>query len=227
MLAASMAPPPPSPPAPTRVWISSIIKMMFPSSLISLMMFLRRSSNSPRYFVPESNMPKSNSMIFLSKSISGTSPSTMRRAKPSAIAVLPTPGSPMSTGLFFCLLARIWIARSISSLRPTRGSISPAAAAAVRSLPNSSSAAWPPEAFDDEALEAPPVDSWLLLLFSAPMTSCNCLVISDGIASTSTFIFSKTLATLPSFSRRMDKRMWAGSMTSMFNSLASFAQSAR
>ena len=33
--------------------------------------------------------------------LSGTSPSTMRRASPSTMAVFPTPGSPMSTGLFF------------------------------------------------------------------------------------------------------------------------------
>ena len=36
----------------------------------------------------------------LSLSSSGTSPLTMRSASPSAIAVLPTPGSPISTGLF-------------------------------------------------------------------------------------------------------------------------------
>ena len=33
--------------------------------------------------------------------ISGTLFSTMRCARPSAMAVLPTPGSPISTGLFF------------------------------------------------------------------------------------------------------------------------------
>jgi hypothetical protein len=31
----------------------------------------------------------------------GTSPLSMRMARPSTMAVLPTPGSPMSTGLFF------------------------------------------------------------------------------------------------------------------------------
>ena len=35
-----------------------------------------------------------------SRSESGTSPETMRWARPSTMAVLPTPGSPMSTGLF-------------------------------------------------------------------------------------------------------------------------------
>ena len=45
----------------------------------------------------------------LSRSPSGTSPRTMRWASPSTIAVLPTPGSPISTGLFFVLRDRIWI----------------------------------------------------------------------------------------------------------------------
>jgi hypothetical protein len=40
------------------------------------------------------------------RSTSGTSPSTMRRARPSAIAVLPTPGSPTYSGLFFCAAAQ-------------------------------------------------------------------------------------------------------------------------
>ena len=39
-------------------------------------------------------------MTRLSFSPSGTSPRTMRCASPSTIAVLPTPGSPISTGLF-------------------------------------------------------------------------------------------------------------------------------
>ena len=37
----------------------------------------------------------------LSRNTSGTSPLTMRCANPSAMAVLPTPGSPIRTGLFF------------------------------------------------------------------------------------------------------------------------------
>ena len=39
-------------PAPTRLWISSMNRMMSPRSPISFMTFLRRSSNSPRYFEP-------------------------------------------------------------------------------------------------------------------------------------------------------------------------------
>ena len=51
----------------------------------------------------------SSAKIVLSFSPSGTSPRTMRCARPSTIAVLPTPGSPISTGLFLVLRERIWI----------------------------------------------------------------------------------------------------------------------
>ena len=62
----------------------------------------------------------------LSRRPSGTSPSAMRWARPSTMAVLPTPGSPMSTGLFFVLRDRIWITRRISPSRPMTGSSLPA-----------------------------------------------------------------------------------------------------
>ena len=64
----------------------------------------------------------------------------MRRASPSTIAVLPTPGSPMSTGLFFVRRDSTWMMRRISSSRPMTGSILPARAASVRSRPYFSSA---------------------------------------------------------------------------------------
>jgi hypothetical protein len=60
-------------------------------------------------------------------------PATMRCARPSATAVLPTPGSPISTGLFLVRLLRIWMARRTSSSRPITGSSFPSRAAAVRS----------------------------------------------------------------------------------------------
>jgi hypothetical protein len=47
----------------------------------------------------------------------------MRWAMPSTMAVLPTPGSPMSTGLFFVRRESTCITRRISSSRPTTGSI--------------------------------------------------------------------------------------------------------
>ena len=57
---------------------------------------------------------------------------------PSTIAVLPTPGSPISTGLFLERRERISIVCSISSARPTTGSSPPALACSVRSRPYSS-----------------------------------------------------------------------------------------
>ena len=49
----------------------------------------------------------------------------MRSARPSASAVLPTPGSPTSSGLFLRRRHSTWIIRSISSWRPISGSMPP------------------------------------------------------------------------------------------------------
>ena len=88
-------------PAPTMVWSSSINRMIRPSCLLnSLRTAFRRSSNSPRNFAPASREPRSNDSTRLSFKPSGTSPLTILCAKPSTIAVLPTPGSPINTGLF-------------------------------------------------------------------------------------------------------------------------------
>ncbi len=78
-------------------------------------------------------------MTRLSRSCSGTAPSTIAWARPSTIAVLPTPASPMSTGLFLVRRLRISIVCSISSARPMTGSSSPLRARSVRSVPNLSS----------------------------------------------------------------------------------------
>ena len=59
----------------------------------------------------------------------------IRRARPSTIAVLPTPGSPISTGLFFVRRESTCITRRISLSRPMTGSIFPCRASAVRSRP--------------------------------------------------------------------------------------------
>ncbi len=64
----------------------------------------------------------------------------MRWAKPSTMAVLPTPDSPIRTGLFFVRRLKIWSTRSISSDRPMTGSNWPSWASCVRSRPNSSKA---------------------------------------------------------------------------------------
>ena len=70
---------------------------------------------------------------FLSFRLSGTSPLRMRSARPSTMAVLPTPGSPIKTGLFLVRRESTWTVRRISSSRPITGSILPSRAAWVRS----------------------------------------------------------------------------------------------
>ena len=134
MLAASMAPS--AAPAPTSVWSSSMKRTASFVLRSSSMIFLSRSSNSPRYFVPATSDPMSSVRTRLLSRMSGTSPATIRWARPSAIAVLPTPGSPIRAGLFFVLRPRIWMTRSISFSRPMTGSSLPARAASVRLMPS-------------------------------------------------------------------------------------------
>ena len=78
---------------------------------------------------------------------SGTSPRTMRCARPSTMAVLPTPGSPISTGLFLVRRDSTWITRRTSSSRPITGSSLPLRASSVRSRPYFSSASYLPSGF--------------------------------------------------------------------------------
>ena len=54
------------------------------------------------------------------------------------MAVLPTPGSPISAGLFLVFRPRIWMTRSISFSRPMTGSSLPAREASVRLMPSAS-----------------------------------------------------------------------------------------
>ena len=131
------APTAPSPwPAPTIVWSSSIKRIMRPSlEATSRRTALSLSSNSPRNFAPASNAPTSSAMIREVRIDSGQSPFMMRCASPSAIAVLPTPGSPISTGLFFVLLDKTCMHLRISSSRPMTGSSFPLAASSFRSFP--------------------------------------------------------------------------------------------
>ncbi len=107
---------------------------MLPLLSTSLSTALRRSSNSPRNFAPATRDARSSATMRLSFSDSGTSPATTRRAMPSTMAVLPTPGSPMSTGLFFVRRESTCITRRISSSRPITGSSLLARASCVRSL---------------------------------------------------------------------------------------------
>ena len=110
-------------PAPTIVCSSSIKRMILPSLFFtSSRTAFRRSSNSPLYFAPATSAPISRANNFLSFSPSGTSPRTIRCASPSTTAVLPTPGSPIRTGLFFVFLERIRTTFRISLSRPITGS---------------------------------------------------------------------------------------------------------
>ncbi len=128
-------------PAPISVCSSSMKRITSPAaSETSLSTAFSRSSNSPRYFAPATIAPRSSATSRLFFSPSGTSPSTIRRASPSTIAVLPTPGSPISTGLFFVRRESTWTTRRISSSRPITGSSFPLRADSVRSRPYFSSA---------------------------------------------------------------------------------------
>ena len=92
-LDASMEPPLVAP-APTMVWISSMKRMASGCSCSALSTPLRRSSNWPRNLVPASSAPMSSEKMTAFFSTSGTLPSWMCSARPSAMAVLPTPVSP-------------------------------------------------------------------------------------------------------------------------------------
>ncbi|CZR22053.1 Uncharacterised protein [Legionella pneumophila] len=121
-------------PAPTIVCNSSINNMIWPSCFAkSLSTPFKRSSNSPRYFAPAIKAPMSSASKRLFFNPSGTSPLIIRCAKPSTMAVLPTPGSPINTGLFLVLLCNTWMVRLISSSRPITGSNFPCSARSVRS----------------------------------------------------------------------------------------------
>ena len=156
MLDASIAPSPVAP-APTTVCSSSMnVTTCPPESLISSRTALSRSSNSPRYFAPAIIAPMSSAISRLLRSDSGTSPATMRCARPSTTAVFPTPGSPISTGLFFVRRDSTWTTRRISESRPMTGSILPSRARSVRSTPYFSSAWNVPSGSGEVIFRSPP-----------------------------------------------------------------------
>ena len=131
MFAASIAPS--ALPAPITVCSSSTKSMTSPAFFTSLSTALTRSSKSPRYFVPASSAGRSSATSRFPAMLSGASELAIYEAMPSATAVLPTPGSPMSTGLFLLRRDSICTLRRISSSRPMTGSKPPAAAICVRS----------------------------------------------------------------------------------------------
>ena len=139
--AASIEPSPP--PAPTRVCISSMKRIILPCDwMTALMTPFRRSSNSPLYFAPATRAPISRVYISFSFRFSGTSPRTIRCARPSAMAVLPVPGSPMRIGLFLVRRDNICSTRRISSSLPITGSSLPFLASLTRFLQKRSRASF-------------------------------------------------------------------------------------
>mmetsp|Transcript_131703 Transcript_131703/g.228966 ORF Transcript_131703/g.228966 Transcript_131703/m.228966 type:complete len:252 (-) Transcript_131703:487-1242(-) len=191
-------------------------------STASEMMPCILSSKSPRYFVPARIADKSKDKMRLPfRNFGRSSPSsTILVARPSAIAVLPTPGSPMRTGLFFLRRARTWMVRSISGPRPTIGSSCPSAAFLVRSCENCSSIflsfLLPLEAgradFEAEAVAptrpASSSSSWMAVItFSWTFLGF-------------TSMFCRISQACPSSSSRRASRMWEVSIAFEFKVLA-------
>src|SRR5688500_12008558 len=154
MLPASIAPS--ALPAPTIVCSSSMKRITWPSFLArSLSTAFNRSSNSPRNFAPAISAPMSSDSTRLPRKPSGTSPLTMRCARPSTIAVLPTPGSPISAGLFLVRRCSTCTVRRISSSRPMTGCSLPPSARAGRAMVYWSSAWRWSSAFSDCTVSPP------------------------------------------------------------------------
>ena len=99
--------------------------------MTSCIMPLKRFSNSPLTAAPACNAPKSRVRSSQPLNLSGISPAIIRSASPSINALLPTPGSPTTTGLFLRRRHRISIIKSISLSRHKTGSNSPFRACSV------------------------------------------------------------------------------------------------
>ncbi len=135
------SPVPAWPPAPISVWISSTNRMTGAADFEAASSVpFRRASNSPFMLAPASSAPTSRLISRTSASLGGTSPCAIASASPSTTAVLPTPASPVSSGLFCRRRSSTSIIVRISSSRPITGSISPSRARAVRSVQYCSSA---------------------------------------------------------------------------------------
>ncbi len=121
------------PPAPISVCASSINRMIglaepFTSSITPC----KRRSNSPFTLAPACSRPRSRQSSSTPFSAAGTSPLTMRSARPSTMAVLPTPASPTTIGLFFRRRARMSIIWRIAESRQSTGSSLPSRACWVK-----------------------------------------------------------------------------------------------
>ena len=143
-------------------------------------------------FGPAMRAPRSRDTIRLPKRFSGTSPTTIFCASPSTIAVLPTPGSPITTrGLFFIRPARVSRKHALQSHPPCR-----LQDPACLLLPSVSD---PAECYQGQALRS------VFLLQYAPAAHRNLLQAAlqpEGLLRG----FRSVLPAIPSSSRRMPSR---------------------
>ena len=134
----------PADPAPEIMCASSMNKTVLPFLLSPFRTILKRSSKSPRYLLPANIalISKLNTLYSFKKS--GTAPLTILKASPSAIAVLPTPGSPTRITLFLLRRPSASAIFSNSSIRPITGSILFLATCSFKLVVNAASAlsAW-------------------------------------------------------------------------------------
>ena len=94
---------PPPAPAPLILCASSIKQIVLPFFFKPFNTILKRSSKSPLYLEPANIAPISKLYTSYPFKNSGHVPFTILKARPSAIAVLPTPGSPTKITLFLVL----------------------------------------------------------------------------------------------------------------------------
>ena len=113
---------PPVAPAPFIVCASSINSIQFFFDSSAAIISFSFSSNSPLYFDPASKLPISNPHTSNFSKNFGTVLSLILIASPSAIAVLPTPGSPTISTLLLKRFANTVIISSNSASRPITGS---------------------------------------------------------------------------------------------------------
>ena len=118
-------------PAPFMVCASSTNKIQFFLLSSAPITCLNFSSNSPRYLLPANSEPISKLHTSCPLINSGTRPATISCARPSMIAVLPTPGSPTMSTLALNRRASTVIISCSSVARPIMGSNCPFCACAV------------------------------------------------------------------------------------------------
>ena len=196
-------------PAPTTVCNSSMNMTISPfEASTSFNTAFKRSSNSPLNFAPATNAPKSRDINLTSLRLSGTSPLIIRWANPSTIAVLPTPGSPISTGLFFVRLFNTWIILLTSSSLPITGSSFPFLAKSVRSVEYFSKAFIFSSAFF--------VSTLLLPLISFIIFSIELDVTSFALSNSLILLLSSSV-----IARRIDSMLTKSSFNFLLSSIAS------